>query len=611
MADPLMTTALLAVTLSGALCALGAWVAPARKYDADGSPLGFPWAGAAFALALTASVALHADGPWRVTALGIVFAVLFLFAVGSVSEWLPESVGRLLRLAAIAVATWFVVAQGLRIHEVKLPFGPVTPLGPASAFASAVWVFAVCALVTLSNRGEALVPGISVFSALAMCAVATLAGSAAVSVNHALMLGLATAGAALPVLSWCNPPSRVRFGAGGGLAAGMALACVSVLGAVKNAAFLVLVVPALCLGAPLVASIMTLALNRERPLGVVLREAQRITFVGVLVRRGLTARQAVAFLLVWHVYLCLLAIGLTAVIRHSWMLKAAMLVGFGAVGAAGFALTFQILYGWRTVGGSSGVSAITLLGVRIDRTTYADAVERAMLWARSSRLHHIVTADATLVERASRDPELGAIVGRADLVTPDGAGVLFAARLLGAPFAERVAGVDLVGRLAEAAVRERVSLYLLGAEPSVAEIVARRLESLHPGLVVAGVHHGYFAPDEESSVVESIAGSGARILLVGLGVPRQELFIDRNRERLNVGVAVGVGGSFDVLSGRVRRAPRWMQSVGLEWLWRVLRDPRRVPRLVALPRFVARVLAHAVADRRGSRQRVSRPPQTR
>ncbi len=589
---------LLAVALSGAVCACAKWLPPSKRYNADGAPLGFPAAGLALALALAASLLAVVRGEWQETAAAIAYAVLFVFAVGAISERLPVAVARPLRTVALAVAAVFVVVQGVVVGHVKLPFGPVLTLGHGGPWLTGGWVFLVALLVTLSTRGEALVPGIAVFSSLTLCAVAGIAGDAAVSAPHAALLGLATAAAALPVLVASSLPSLIRFGMGGGMAAGLALGCVSALGAVKHSAFLAVVVPALCLGAPLLGAAMTLAANRGRTLGTVLLEAERVSFVGVLVRRGMTARQAVAFLLAWHVYLCVIAVLLAIGIRQSWMLKSVILLVLGGSGVLAFGLTFQIVYGWRSEAAAGAIDHIDLLGIRVDRTSFRDAVDRVMMWSERGTLHHVVTADATLVDRASRDPALREIIGKASLVTPDGAGVLFSARVLGAPFPERVSGVDLVGQVCAEAATRGIPIYLLGAEPGVAREAGERLRVRWPHLKIAGVRHGYFEPDEEPAVVDEIAGSGARIALVGLGVPRQEAFIDHNREWLGVGVAIGVGGTFDVLSGKIRRAPEWMQRMGLEWLWRAAKDPKRFPRLIALPRFVLRVMLHTIRSRR-------------
>lgn len=595
-----LTIILLGVTLSGATCALAAWLWPATRFDADGAPRGFPWAGLAFAVALAATTVVHA-GEWVGQGRALAWALLALFAIGAISERLPVALGRPIRVLSLAFAALWVVVHGVRIEEVKLPFGPIVSLGFAGPALTVIWLFLVSLLVTLTNRGEALLPGIAVLSCLALAACAGIAGNAAVSVAHATGLGFATAGAALPVLSWCRPPSRVRFGMGGGMAVGLAVACVTVLGAVKYAAFLIVIVPALCLGAPLLAVGITVVLNRARTFDAVLLEGERVSFVGALVRRGMTAGQAVDFLLAWHLYLCLVAVLLTWGIRQSWALKLVILLVLGAGGLLAFGLTFQIVYGWRFRARAGLAEGISLLGIRVSRTSFADTLEHVRLWSKRGGLHHIVTADASLIERASREPDLAAVIDKAALVTPDGAGVLFSARVLGAPFAERVSGCDLVERICDLAAREKIPVYFLGAEPGVAEHAAARLEARYPGLPVAGVRHGYFGEAEEPEVVREVRDSGARVLFAALGVPRQEHFLDKHREELGVSVAMGIGGSLDVLSGRVRRAPEWMQRAGLEWLWRVGLDPKRLPRLMALPRFIFRVMMHTVRERRTGR----------
>jgi N-acetylglucosaminyldiphosphoundecaprenol N-acetyl-beta-D-mannosaminyltransferase len=200
--------------------------------------------------------------------------------------------------------------------------------------------------------------------------------------------------------------------------------------------------------------------------------------------------------------------------------------------------------------------------------------------------HHVFTADASGLIRAYDDPNLLAIVRRADLVTPDGAGTMLSARMRGITLPERVSGCDLVQRLAERAARNGHRLYLLGAAPGVADAAATKLVQRFPDLVVAGVRDGYFAPAQEPGVVRAIAEARPDILFVALGIPKQEQFIDAHRDTLGAPVLIGVGGSFDVIAGNLRRAPRWMQRLALEWLFRAAQEPKRLGRLTALPRFL-------------------------
>ncbi len=229
---------------------------------------------------------------------------------------------------------------------------------------------------------------------------------------------------------------------------------------------------------------------------------------------------------------------------------------------------------------------LDVLGVGVHPLTLSEAVGVIGEWVdgRGERTRQVVTLNAEMLYRAQGDPELMGVLREADLVLPDGHGVVWAGRRFGHPIPERVAGIDLIHALAESG-RGRWSFYLLGALPGVAEEAASRLRLEHPGLVVAGAAHGYFAPEETADVVRRIREASPDILLVALGSPKQELFIHRHRGELGAAVAIGVGGSFDVLSGRLRRAPLLFQRLRLEWFYRLLQEPSRWRRMLALPRF--------------------------
>ena len=187
---------------------------------------------------------------------------------------------------------------------------------------------------------------------------------------------------------------------------------------------------------------------------------------------------------------------------------------------------------------------------------------------------HVVVNVAKLVHMRS-DTELAESVRSCDLINIDGMGVVWGARFLGHPVPERVAGVDLFYRLLEMSAARGFPVYLLGARPEVVEKTAQNVQRRFPGLKIAGYHHGYFW-DDEAAMVETIRASGARLLFVAITSPQKENFINRWRDQLGVNFVMGVGGTFDVVAGRVRRAPRWMQRAGLEWLYRVIQEPRRM-----------------------------------
>lgn len=233
---------------------------------------------------------------------------------------------------------------------------------------------------------------------------------------------------------------------------------------------------------------------------------------------------------------------------------------------------------------------VNLLGAGIDALTMEEAVERVAGFVRSGRPHRIITLNPEFLYRAQFECRLLDLVNRADLVTPDGVGIVWACRVAGSPVPERVTGIDLMLRLAERAAAEGWRIFLLGAAPGVAEEAAERLRRAHPGLLVAGTHHGYFKEDEGAAVAGLVREARAGLLFVALGAPKQEFWIDRYLEETGAAAAVGVGGSFDVIAGRVRRAPLWVRKLHLEWLSRLLREPARWRRQLVLPLFAWLVL---------------------
>ena len=190
---------------------------------------------------------------------------------------------------------------------------------------------------------------------------------------------------------------------------------------------------------------------------------------------------------------------------------------------------------------------------------------------------HVVVNVAKIVSMRE-DPSLRDAVRQCDIINVDGMVVVWGARFLGYSVPERVAGIDLFHALLEMSASEDYGVFFLGAKPAVLDKAVENAVAQNPGLRVVGRHHGYFEDGsaEERRIVEAIGDSGAKLLFVGISSPKKELFIERNRERLGVCFVMGVGGTFDVVAGKVQRAPVWMQSAGLEWLFRLLQEPRRM-----------------------------------
>ena len=233
--------------------------------------------------------------------------------------------------------------------------------------------------------------------------------------------------------------------------------------------------------------------------------------------------------------------------------------------------------------------AVRILGVRVDSLSQTQAIARLLDLAASGRPHRVVTVNPEFVMRARRDPAFRQVLETADLALADGVGLLHAARFLGTPLAGRATGVDTLLGLAAPAAQRGLSFYLLGAGPGVAEEAAARLVALAPGLQIAGTHAGSPSPADEDGIVRRIRQARPDFLFVAYGAPVQDLWIARNLERLGVPVAMGVGGALDYISGRVPRAPAPWQRLGLEWLYRLLQQPWRWRRMLALPRFALAV----------------------
>lgn len=234
---------------------------------------------------------------------------------------------------------------------------------------------------------------------------------------------------------------------------------------------------------------------------------------------------------------------------------------------------------------------VMILGIAVDDVTEDEAVELAEAMIRSGRPHQICTVNPEFLVEARRNPAFAAVLAGAALRTPDGYGLLLAARYLGAPLRGRVTGVELTQRLAALAAERGYRVFFLGAAPGVAEAAAGALAARHPGLQIAGCFAGSPAPRHEPFLRQLVAAARPDILLVAYGHPRQDLWIARNQPSIGVPVAIGVGGVFDYLSGRVPRAPALLRRLGLEWLYRLARQPARWPRIVdAVPRFTWHVL---------------------
>lgn len=243
------------------------------------------------------------------------------------------------------------------------------------------------------------------------------------------------------------------------------------------------------------------------------------------------------------------------------------------------------------------MSRIDVLGVSFDDLTMDEAVEIALGFMQERRACYACTPNPEIVMAAKGDAALRAALSGAELVLADGVGITKAAAMLGTPLKSRVPGIDFASNVISRLAERGGSVYLLGAKPLVAEAAAEKLTQTYPGIVIAGTNDGYFTDD--APVIEKINAAGPDFLMVCLGSPKQELWMSANAGRLSCGLMAGLGGSLDVLAGNVQRAPETWRRLGLEWLYRVIKEPKRLGRVMKLPAFVLEAAAEGRRRRHG------------
>jgi|LSQX01.3.fsa_nt_gb N-acetylglucosaminyldiphosphoundecaprenol N-acetyl-beta-D-mannosaminyltransferase len=231
-------------------------------------------------------------------------------------------------------------------------------------------------------------------------------------------------------------------------------------------------------------------------------------------------------------------------------------------------------------------NTVNILGIPVDNVTMQEAVKKLEDFVSKSKVHTVYTPNAEIMMQAQRDPKLKEILCRADLLVPDGAGVILASKILKTPLKERVAGLDMTKKLLEISSDKHTRFFFFGGKSGVAEKAVENLKMKNINIEVAGIRNGYFNDEEEDEIIDLINSSKTDVLLVALGVPRQEQWIYKNRDRINAKVCIGVGGTFDILAGVAKRAPKFFRNNGLEWLYRLYKEPWRYKRMMDLPRFI-------------------------
>jgi N-acetylglucosaminyldiphosphoundecaprenol N-acetyl-beta-D-mannosaminyltransferase len=230
---------------------------------------------------------------------------------------------------------------------------------------------------------------------------------------------------------------------------------------------------------------------------------------------------------------------------------------------------------------SLNIGGIQMVNLAMDEAIFA--IEAALTAKEPTKIAFV---NADCVNIAAKRPDYKQQLAEIDWVFVDGIGMKIAGKVLGQPVRDNVNGTDLFPRLCESMASGGHSLFLLGAKPGIAHAAAEWAKSTYPGLRVAGVHHGYFSDEEAASIADLIHASGASVLLVALGAPRQEIWINRHIKTTGVKLALGVGGLFDYYSGRIPRAPLWVRKIGAEWVFRLLQEPSRLWRRYLVGNFI-------------------------
>lgn len=234
---------------------------------------------------------------------------------------------------------------------------------------------------------------------------------------------------------------------------------------------------------------------------------------------------------------------------------------------------------------------VKILNVPVHPLTMKESVDYLEQQLIAGKKSFVVTANAEIIMMCQSNKEYFDIVAnKADLVLPDGAGAVWAGRFLGYNVPERVAGFDLFNELLKLSAEKKYKIYFLGGAKEIPSAAKAKAEKLYPGVQIVGYHDGYFKDNETTAIVDEINRLQTDILFVALGAPKQEKWLIANKESLNAKVLMGIGGSFDVLAGKMERAPKWMQDASLEWAFRLYKQPSRFMRMLALPKFVIKVI---------------------
>jgi len=526
---------------------------------------------------------------WPLRNAGTVFlfitAALYVLLVLRSWRRLPTWVGDLIIITAATVTLWFIEIPR-HFFSFHMPFSnQEIELGVLSLPLAVFWMWLLSRATAALNRTPQVTGGYLGLVALSLLMLYRLMpASARPPFFFPTAATTALAGAGLMSIAVALRRPNFNLGWAASCTLGFLLAYVSIVGLFKGVALAILAPMLLLFGLPLL-DVWFVNLRAAQHGEKVVWDTRRVRLHEALQERGLSTTKISMLYLAIAAYLCKLA--LTMVSISSWHIVWRLLV-LGVCSFLGFVVFFSITRVlMRRAPGEIVPEDIEAFGVRISPVSMTEALDKIEGFIQEKTPHHVVTSDANAILRAQEDSEYAGIIRRAALITPDGYGVMWGARLLNLPVYERVTGVDMVTGICERAAKNGYSIYIVGAAPGVAATAADKLAQRFPGLRVAGTKHGFYKPEEEQAVIENIRNAKPDVLFVAFGIPKQEKFIAQHFEELGVPVSLGVGGSFDVYSEKLKRAPEYIQRSGMEWLYRVWQEPWRWKRMGYVPRFMA------------------------
>ncbi|MEO6908861.1 MAG: WecB/TagA/CpsF family glycosyltransferase [Abditibacteriaceae bacterium] len=467
-----------------------------------------------------------------------------------------------------------------------------------------LWIWATTRLTAALNRAPQVTGGYLGFVALTLLIVLTADAHTA---HFFPSLGAAAlAGAGLATIPFAVKRHQTfNIGWSAALAMGFLIAQIAIVGLLKNATFAILLLSAIVLGLPLLdVSFYRLRSALQGKKKTIVNQHLRLH--EALQQRGIAPLKVSLLYLAVGVWICVMGVLASRFVFGSaaWWQASLRLILILLIFFIGFLMFFSLFRVLMQRSLNEEVPpSVEAFGVRVTAVSMSEAMAKIESYIESGTPHHVATSDANAILCAQQDPEYAEILRRAALITPDGFGVIWGMRLLNLPVYERVTGVDMVTGICEMADKKGYSIYILGSAPGIAATAAEKLAERYPGMRIAGTQHGFYSQENisEDEVVRRIRDAKPDVLFVAFGIPKQEKFIAQHFEELQVPVSIGVGGSFDVYSEKLKRAPVYIQRSGLEWAYRVWQEPWRWRRMSYVPRFmVLAVRTWILGDKRSA-----------